>query len=104
MTRPNYDSVLCRVLFKLGRDHTWGSPAPIDDFLQGGFTQQEREVAQDEIVPDIKRGQVEYIGYQNGTIWLRGDKHDEAAYFLRDNCGYEEYRIEATLSRFDGFD
>lgn len=100
----DYDSVLCHMTFKLGRKHTWGSPVPIDQFLQEGFTQAEREIAEDDIVPDIKRGQIEHIGYQNDTIWLRGNKHDEAAYFLRDQCSYQEYRIEATLSRFDGFD
>lgn len=79
------------------------SPVPIERFLQRGFTQREREIAESAILPAVKRGRIEFIGYRADEIWLRGDKHDEAATFLRDTCGYEEYRIEATLSRFTGF-
>lgn len=101
---PDYDEVLCFTLFKLARRHTWGTPVPADQFFQSGFSPEERAIAEDDILPGIRRGNIEFIGYRDSEIWLRGDKHDEAAYFLRDQCGYEEYRIEATLSRFNGFD
>jgi hypothetical protein len=44
-----------------------------------------------------------FLGYSSGDIFLRGDKHDEAAEYLDRNCGYSRLRIEATLSRFNGF-
>lgn len=46
-----------------------------------------------------------YIEYHPGKdeISLKVP-HDDLAYDLRNECGYSELRIEATLSHFDGFD
>lgn len=44
------------------------------------------------------------------TLFRRGkgykidlDHVTRVAYYLRDTCGFDELRIEATLSHFDGF-
>jgi hypothetical protein len=99
---PSRGAVLCRITFKLSRKHSWANRVPVDATLQE-LLPDERVVAEDEIVPDVKHGQIEFLGYQNDMWWVRGDKHDEAAEFLDSHCEYSRLRIEATLSRFDGF-
>lgn len=99
-------NVLAKVSFKLARRHTWARELPIDDFLNDVLSHDEMEVAKNDVLPDVRRGRIEWLGYRsNGTewIWLRGDKHDEVAEFLRRDSDYTRLQIEATLSRFDGF-
>lgn len=37
-------------------------------------------------------------------VRMRGDRRVAVAYFLRDEAGYDEFRIEATVSRFQRVD
>lgn len=58
---------------------------------------------------DVARNQLsdrDYIGYHQGkdTIWLDVQGAADAAYHLRDECGYSEIQIEATFGDyFEGF-
>lgn len=59
--------------------------------------------AKAEIVPRIRDGAIPFIQYRDGTLRLDGSKRREIAYFLRDQGGFTELQIEATVSRFAGF-
>jgi hypothetical protein len=103
---PDRTEVLSRISFKLGRRHSWANHVLVGDFFNDVLTDQELKVTRNDVLPDIRRGNVEWIGYKsNGDewIWIRGDKHDEVARFLDRNSGYSRLQIEATFSRFGGF-
>lgn len=99
-------TVLSLITYKLGRRHSWANFVAVDDFFDDILSQDEAKIARNEILPDIRRGKVEWIGYKsNGTEWIciRGDKHDEIAEFLDQYSAYSRLQIEATFSRFGGF-
>lgn len=85
----------------MARWHAWATWIPVDDLL-GAVPSHERGRAR-EVANDLK--QDPYTVYRPG----RGFKLDHTriesfAELLRDECGREEFRIEATLSHFHGFD
>ena len=97
----------CRLLWKLSRGHRWGSPVPqrelVENALDAEDVQQGYEICDD--LPDepyIQVGRGGRLGVQNDP-----DSQAQLAFVLRDQCGFSELRIEATLSRFEqkgGFD
>lgn len=98
---------ICALLWKVSRKHGWSSPISEDGLtdlaLEDADQGKGREVVQ-------RLTSEPYITYQRGQGY--GMKNDpdsqaQAAYRLKNVCGYTELQIEATLSRFQeagGFD
>jgi hypothetical protein len=105
MTEKNSgdDDIECALLWTLARTHGWSAEIDVPKLASDANIQDEeqgRKVARNRL-SDKK-----FIGYHRGkdTIWLDPPPTDELAYHLRDECGYLELQIEATLdSYFDGF-
>lgn len=93
----------CALLWKLARTHGWSTEVDVSDLAREAAVQDEQKAR------DIARNQLanrDYIRFHPGrdTIWLKGPPCDDAAYDLRDECGYSEIQIEATFGDyFDGF-
>ncbi|WP_424004852.1 hypothetical protein ACOZ4I_17350 (plasmid) [Haloarcula salina] len=97
------EEIECALAFELSRNHAWAQAVDVDDLVGDSNVldeQRGRDVARDAL-PER-----EFIGYHPGKdqLWLKIPPADALAQFLRDNCGYGELQIEATLdSHFDGF-
>lgn len=105
MTADDSDTegIECALLWRLARDHGWSKEVDVKRLVSDSNVRDEkrgREVARNQLSEN------EYVGYHQGkdTIWLDPPPTDELAYHLRDECGFMELQIEATLdSYFDGF-
>jgi hypothetical protein len=63
--------------------------------------------ARDHLRPLLKSNGVSFLGWSESdeeVIRLRGDRRIAVAYFLRDEAGYSEFRVETTVSRFEKVD
>lgn len=102
--------LLGRITHRLVRNHRWGSNAFVDAEIlirTISWNNTERHRAMNEVLPEIKRGRVSFLSCKmdgnRAVIKIRGNAHDEVAYFLKD-CGYDEMQIEPYLSsHFQGF-
>lgn len=96
--------VKCSLRWKLARRHAWGSPIPEDDLVRMAPTDVGDDRAR-EACQELKTES--YVTYRRENGYgLRNSPDEQAklARVLRDTCGYSEIQIEATLSRFSGFD
>lgn len=93
--------IRCAILWRLARRHGWATWIPVDDLVAA--------------VPTHERGRAKtvaeglkhepYVAYRRKRgLKIDHPKIDALAALLRDECGYSEFRIEATLSHFDGFE
>lgn len=90
----------CRLIFRLCRRHTWGSPIPQDRLLRLSMRRNEFPLGR-EICEELKYEP--YVTFRHGGgFGIKNDPTAQArvAWFLRERCGYTELQIEATLSRF----
>lgn len=55
------------------------------------------------VVDDLKRGPLTVYRRRRG-VKIDHSRIEAFAEFLRDECGYSEFRIDATLSHFGGFE
>lgn len=97
----------CNLLFKFARRHGWGNPISKDGLVDLALESSEQGEGR-EVVD--KLAEEPYVINQPGKGYkLKNDPDSQAqaAFRLKQNCGYSELRIEATFSRFEqagGFD
>lgn len=93
--------IRCGLMWRLTRGHGWGDWKEAEDLL-GAVPTHERGTAR-EILRDLRTEP--FVLYQRGNGYkINHDAIEQLAIYLRDECGYSEFRIEATLSHFDGFE
>lgn len=91
----------CALLWRLARRHGWASWIPTED-LVGAVPTHERGRAR-EVAVDLQQNPLTEHRHGYG-FKLAHARIDALAAFLREECGYGEFRIEATLSHFGGFE
>lgn len=91
----------CRQLWKLCRRHGWSSPISRDALvnlaLESAIQGQGRDIVHDL----IEEPYIEFHVGRGYSLKNNPDAQAQAAYRLKDVCGYSEIQIEATLSRFE---
>lgn len=93
--------IRCALLWRLSRRHGWANWVPVDD-LVNAVPNHERGWAR-EVAHDLKLEP--FTAYHRNRGFKIDHSHvDALAVFLRDGCGYSEFRIESTLSHFGGFE
>ena len=95
------EEIRCQLLWKLARSHGWARWIPGDDLVRT-LPRSDRERARRVILPTLRLSPAVVFRPDRGYR-IDPDEFETLAYFLRDECGYSELRIEATLSHFDGF-
>ena len=93
------DEIECALKWKLVRKHGWSGPIPEEKLVRDALPAS--EVARGrEICETLK--QKTYVVYQRGRGFSLKGMPEQAvlARELRDQCGYTELQIEATLSPF----
>lgn len=99
--RKSDSEIECDLLWRLVRRHGWGNWVPEDDLI--------------DIVPTHERGRARdladdlqaepYVAHDPNRGYAVNNSHvDLLADRLHNDCGYSKFRIETTLSHFDGFD
>lgn len=106
VTTADY-GILCELLWKLSRKHTWANPIPKDHLVRLALSRPDwprgRELV-DELLLEP------YVGYDPARGYLvKNDPESQAlvAVRLTRTCSYPALTVEATLSRFEqagGFD
>lgn len=100
-SRWSETEIRCAMLWRLVRSHGWANWIPGDDLIRA-VPSHERGRARD--VADDLRGEPYVRHHGNRGFKIDNSHVDTLAEELRDDCGYGEFRIEATLSHFGGFD
>lgn len=101
VSRLSDGEIRCQLLWKLARSHAWGRWIP-EDALARTLPRSERGRARGDVLPTF-RGDVITVYRRGYGYKVNHDEIERLAYYLRDECGYTELRIEATLSHFQGF-
>jgi|GEM_PF-1695802 len=96
-----------RFTWHLARNHGWGGEVEFEDALRGTFSDSERGEAREVLRQLIKSYRVNFLQWSESDgekIRMRGDRRVLVAYYLRDEAGYDEFRIRTTVSRFEDVD
>lgn len=102
MANDNDCHELCRLAWRLTRRHGWSGPIPEQDLLNA-LDSHAQGRGKRELLDDLC--DLDFVDRRGGGYIIVPNTWEDLAYFLRDNCGYTEIQIEATLSsHFDGFD
>jgi hypothetical protein len=102
MARLSDTDIECALVWKLARFHGW-SRYISEDTLVNDAPLPSSEVGRAREICRTLRTKP-YIRYQRGRgVGFVGNTEDQIATFLRDTCDYSEFRIESTLSHFEGF-
>ena len=95
------EEIRCALLWRLARNHGWANWIQEDDLIRA-VPSHERGKARD-IADDLRSEP--YIEHHPNRGFKIENKHiDVLARELRDECDFSEFRIEATLSHFGGFE
>lgn len=91
----------CSLLWKLCRKHRWGGPITkeglVDLALKSSDQGRGKELVEELIrEPHITRTRNDGYRVKNDP-----DSQAQAAYRLTTTCGYTEFQVESTLSRFE---
>lgn len=98
---PSDAQLKCELLWKLCRRHGWGGAISKDgltDLALDASSQGSGRKIVEQLIDES------YITYQRGNgyrVKNDPDSQAEAAYRLKNSCGWSELQIEATLSRFE---
>lgn len=87
-----------RIVWKLARNHTWGTPIDTETLIQMAATDEDHDEMQQHLedvldLSFVSRGP-DGVYIPNGQ-----EKHVEAANWLRENTDREDFVIATTLSR-----
>lgn len=87
--------------------HTWSGYVSESDLLDAALDTEGHDTGR-EVIEELKNEPYTVFQHNRG-LQLKNDPDSQAivAFELRDNCGFTELQIEATLSRFlqaGGFD
>lgn len=99
--RSSVTEIRCSLLWRLARSHGWAQWIPEEQLMRA--------------VPSHERGRAKRaIGQLTGEPFIHRHPHrgiriahryiELLARELRDDCGISEFRIETTLSHFEGFE
>lgn len=97
------DELLNRYVWRLARSHTWGGEVEFEESLRLAFPDSRRGEARSVLRPLLKSFGVYFLHWSESdeeAVRMRGDRRVALAYYLRDEAGFEEWRIETTVSRF----
>lgn len=101
------ERILADFVWYLARRHGWGGRVLFDSAVNEAFPDSEVGRAREVLRPLLKSFGVSFLHWSESdeeTVRMRGDRRVEVAYYLRDEAGYEEYRIETYVSRFGPID
>ncbi|MEZ3116349.1 hypothetical protein RYH80_10555 [Halobaculum sp. MBLA0147] len=99
--------LLGRFVWRLARMHGWGGRVQFETALRASFADSEIGEARRLLRPLLRSQGVVFLAWSESDdeyVRMRGDRRVAVAYFLRDEAGYDEFRIEATVSRFQRVD
>jgi len=90
----------CSLLWKLCRKHTWGGPITKEGLVDLALKSSD-EGRGKRLVEELI-GEPYITRTRNGGYRVKNnpDSQAQAAFRLTTTCGYDELRVEATLSRF----
>jgi hypothetical protein len=93
------DDVLARIVWKLARKHSWGTPVSRDDLVRSVAGDIDHDVV--ERVLDTEVGSLTFVhdGHDGYAIPNSRLAHLQAAEWLRRNTSLGDIEIGATLSR-----
>lgn len=100
---PTTSEFECRLVWRLARNHGWSRWTSADGLVAQTVPTNERGRIRREVLPRLRDQSFVIYDPERGYR-LRGDTLDQVALYLRDDCGYAEFRVEATVSHFDGFE
>ena len=101
--RPSDAEIECSLVWDLARSHAWSRWIPEAALLDQALPSSEQGRARRNALPNLRSRPFVAHRRDRGLRFV-GNSEEGIAAFLRDECGYGELRIEATLSHFDGFD
>lgn len=91
----------CSLLWTLCRKHRWGGPITKEGLVDLALESSDQGRGK-EVVEDLVEEPYITLTRNNGyRVKNDPDSQAQAAYRLTTTCGYDEFRVEATLSRFD---
>lgn len=93
--------VECAMLWRLSRNHGWAGWTALEDLVRA-VPSHDRGRARS--VAESLRVEPYIVYHPNRGFKIAHEAIDTLATVLRDECGVDEFRIEATLSHFRGFD
>jgi hypothetical protein len=99
--------LLNRFVWSLARRHTWGGRVPFEAAVDDAFQDSKVGEARRTLRPLLKSYGVYFLQWSESdgeVVRMRGDRRVALAYYLRDEAGYEAWRVEATVSRFGDVD
>lgn len=101
--RPTETELECSLVWHLARSHAWGQWLHEDVLLDRALPASEQGRARRDVLPRLQSRP--FVAYRRDRgLRFVGNTEEQIAAFLKDECGYSELRIEATLSHFDGFE
>lgn len=83
-----------------GGSHGWSRWISAEGLVAQAVSKSDRGRVRREILPRLRDHPFVVYDPERGYR-LRGDALDRAALYLRDDCGYAEFRVEATVSHFE---
>ena len=101
VSRLSDGEIRWQLLWKLARSHGWARWIHSDDLVKT-LPRSERGRARRDVLPTL-RGDTMTVYRRGKGYKVDHDEIERLGYYLRDECGYSELRIEATLSHFQGF-
>lgn len=87
-----------RLVWKLARNHTWGSPMDADTLVELAGTDEDHDEMREHLA-DVLELPFVFRGPDGVYIPNGQDTHVEAANWLRENTEREDFVIANTLSR-----
>lgn len=93
--------IKCAVLWRMARRHGWANWMTTEEIMRA-VPSHERGRARDLVVELHREPFVEH--HPNRGFKIANESIDVLAKELRDVCSFSEFRIEATLSHFGGFE
>lgn len=101
--RMTDEEIECALAGTLTRRHGWGGFVPEDDLVR--FAVSSSEVGRARDVCEGRFRKRSFIIYQRGRGY-RIDKSNQETLgeFLMDRCGWSEFRVRSSISRYPGDD
>jgi hypothetical protein len=97
----------CSLLWILCRKHRWGGPITKRDLVDFALQSSDQGRGKELVEELVKEPYITLTRNDGYRVKNDPDSQAQAAYRLTTTCGYDEFRVEATLSRFEdagGFD
>lgn len=99
--------ILCQLLWKLSRKHTWARSIPKDDLVRLALDRVDRSRGRELVDKLLAEPYLEFDSSMGYRVKNDPDSQALVAARLTRTCWYSELQVEPTLSRFEqagGFD